>query len=266
LLFTGDDRAKGHHDVAMQDQAGKTLARRRLPEAAETITRSRELAASSRGEDSEPDPAQVTVVLQTGRGPWAKAPAATGYRVCPEQASRHKETIANPGKNDDFFDAQDLADTGRSRRHQIREPAADSDIAKAAKTAARAHQKLIRQHTRHQLRTRPAAREYSPAALAACKDPGLTGKDTHKPLAKAPDPEPAAKLTTAQATTALKQARQRGNLQEQARQIQAARRAPHPAQPDVIAEAHAASVQPAAAATTTLNQQAKNTETRVSRL
>ena len=60
------------------------------------------------GEDAEPDPAQVVVVIETDRGPWVKALAAAGYRVYPanpKQAARHKETIAVSGKKDDFFDA-----------------------------------------------------------------------------------------------------------------------------------------------------------------
>ena len=57
-----------------------------------------------------------------------KALAVAGYRVYavnPKQAARHKETIAMSGKRDDFFDAAGLADMGRTRRHQIRQLAAD---------------------------------------------------------------------------------------------------------------------------------------------
>jgi len=31
-LFVGDDSSEGHHDVEVMDEAGKVLARRRLPE------------------------------------------------------------------------------------------------------------------------------------------------------------------------------------------------------------------------------------------
>ena len=165
MLFIGDDWAEGHHDVVAQDDAGKTLARRRLPEGADGIARFHQMVASCQGEDAEPDPAQVVVVIETGRGAWVKALAAAGYRVYPvnpKQAARHKETIAVSGKKDDFFDAACLADMGRTRRHQIRELAADSDIAEAVKIAARAHQKLVWERTRHLLRMRSALREYFP--------------------------------------------------------------------------------------------------------
>ena len=65
MLFIGDDWAEGHHDVVVQDEAGKTLARRRLPEGADGVARFHELAAAHWGGDGEPDPAQVVVVIET---------------------------------------------------------------------------------------------------------------------------------------------------------------------------------------------------------
>jgi transposase len=113
---------------------------------------------------------------------------------------------------------------------------------------------------------RSALREYFPAALEACADLTLAGKDALELLAKAPDPESAARLTVTQITAALKRAGRRGDLAQRARDIQAALRAPHLAQPDVIAEAHAASVQAAAAVITALNEQVKIMEAKVSGL
>jgi hypothetical protein len=269
LLFIGDDWAEGHHDVVAQDDAGKALARRRLPEGADGIARFHEMVASCLGEDAEPDPARVVVVIETDRGPWVKALAAAGYRVYPanpKQAARHKETIAVSGKKDDFFDAGALADMGRTRRHQMRELAADSDIAEAVKIAARAHQKLVRERTRHLLRMRSALREYFPAALEAYAGLSLTGPDTLELLRKAPDPASAARLTVTQVTAALRRAGRRGALDERARDIQAALRAPHLSQPAVIAGACAASVQAGAAVIAALNEQCKVMEAKVSEL
>jgi Transposase/Transposase IS116/IS110/IS902 family len=269
LLFIGDDWAEGHHDVVVQDDAGKTLAKRRLPEGVDGIARFHELVASSWGTDGEPDPARVVIVIETDRGPWVKALAAAGYAVCavnPKQAARHKETISVSGKKDDFFDSGCLADMGRTRRHQIRELAADSDIAEAVKIAARAHQKLVWERTRHMLRMRSALREYFPAALEAYAPLTLTGPDALELLAKAPEPEAAAKLTVIQITAALKRAGRRGDLTARARDIQAALRAPHLAQPAVIAEAYGASTQAAAAVITVLNEQVKIMEAKVSML
>ncbi len=269
MLFIGDDWAEGHHDVVVQDDAGKTLARRRLPEGAAGIARFHELVAVGCGEDAEADPAQVVVVIETDRGPWVKALAAAGYRVYgvnPKQAARHKETIAVSGKKDDFFDAGALADMGRTRRHQIREVAADSDIAEAVRIAARAHQKLVWERTRHLLRMRSALREYFPAALEAYAGLTLAGPDALELLAKAPDPASAARLTVAQVTAALRRAGRRGDLAQRARDIQAALRAAHLAQPAAITEAYAASVRAQAAVITALNEQARIMEAKVSEL
>ena len=269
MLFIGDDWAEGHHDVVVQDENGKTLARRRLPEGMDGIARFHELAAAGCGEDAEPDPAQVVVVIETDRGPWVKALAAAGdrvYGVNPKQAARHKEAVAVPGKKDDFFDAGALADMGRTRRHQIREIAADSDIAEAVRIAARAHQKLVWERTRHLLRMRSALREYFPAALDAYAGLTLAGPDTLELLGKAPDPASAARLTVAQVTAALRRAGRRGGLEQRARDIQAALRAPHLAQPAAITEAYAASVRAQAAVITALNEQARIMEAKVSEL
>jgi hypothetical protein len=269
LLFIGDDWAEGHHHVVVHDEAGVMLAKRQLPEGMDGFARFHELVASCWGQDSEPDPARVVVVIETERGPWVKALAAAGYRVYPanpKQAARHKETIANSGKKDDFFDASCLADMGRTRRHQMRELAPDSDIAEAVKIAARAHQKLIWERTRHLLRMRSALREYFPAALEAYAPLTLSGPDALELLSKAPDPASAAKLTTAQITAALKRAGRRGDLAQRARDIQAALRTPHLTQPEIIAGAYAASVQAQAAVITTLNAQVKIMEAKVSGL
>jgi hypothetical protein len=269
LLFIGDDWAEGHHDVVLQDESGRTLARRRLPEGVDGIARFHELVASCWGEHSEPDAAQVVVVIETDRGPWVKALAAAGYRVYPanpKQAARHKETIAVSGKKDDFFDAACLADMGRTRRHQIRELAADSDIAEAVKIAARAHQKLVWERTRHLLRMRSALREYFPAALQAYAPLTLSGPDALELLGRAPDPASAARLAVTQITAALRRAGRRGDLAQRARDIQAALRAPHLSQPAVITEAYAASVQAGAAVITALNAQIKVMEAKVSGL
>src|SRR2546429_6706221 len=94
----------------------------------------------------------------------------------------------------------------RTRRHQLRQVAADSDAAEAVMVVARAHQTLIWERTRHMLRLRAALRDYFPAALIAYKLLGLTGADTLELLAKAPHPGAAARLSVAQISAALKRA------------------------------------------------------------
>ncbi len=251
--------------MCLQDKDGKVLAARRLPEGVAGITRLHELIASHLDGD---DPAQVVVAIETDRGPWVRALVGAGYRVYavnPKQAARHREVVAVSGKKDDAFDAAALADMARTRRHQLREVAADSDEAEAVKVAARAHQKLVWERTRHALRLRSALREYFPGALEACAPLTLTGADALELLARAPDPAAAARLTIGQITAALKRAR-RHDTAGKAAQIQAALRAPALGQPEIVTEAYAASVQAAAAVITVLNEQIKKMEATVESL
>ncbi len=265
LLFVGDDWAEDHHDVCLQDAAGRVLAARRLPGGVAGITRLHELVAGHQDGD---DPSQVVVAIETDRGPWVRALVAAGYRVYavnPKQAARHREVVAVSGKKDDAFDAAALADMGRTRRHQLREVAADSDEAEAVKVAARAHQKLVRERTRQALRMRSALREYFPAALDAYAPLTLTGPDTLELLAKAPGPAAAARLTIAQISAALKRAR-RHDVAGKARQIRAALREQHLGQPEIVTEAYAAGVRASAAVITVLNEQVKVMEAMVESL
>ncbi|HUZ52872.1 MAG TPA: IS110 family transposase [Streptosporangiaceae bacterium] len=264
MLFIGDDRAEDHHDVCLQDAEGRVLAARRLPEGVAGITRLHELIASHLDGD---DPGQVLLAIETDRGPWVRALVAAGYRVFgvnPKQAARHRETVAVSGKKDDTFDAAALSDMVRTRRHQLREVAADSDEAGAVKVAARAHQKLVWERTRHALRLRSALREYFPAALAAYAPLTLTGA-TLELLARAPGPASAGRLTVPQITAALKRAR-RHDVAGKARQIQAALREPQLGQSEIVTEAYAASVTAAAAVITVLNEQIKKMEATVESL
>ena len=257
MLFVGDDWAEDHHDVEVQDEQGKTLKAARLPEGVEGMTRLHELIARFLPTDS--DPGQVLVCIETDRGPWVRALVAAGYQVYgvnPKTAARHRELLSLSGAKDDKADAKTLADMLRTRRHQLRQVAADSDEAAAVKIAARAHQTLIWERTRHMLRLRTALREYFPAALAAYKPLGLAGADTLELLGKAPDPATAARLTIGQITAALKRAR-RKEVPAKAATIQAVLRGEQLGQAEIVAGAYAASVRATVAVLRTLNEQVK---------
>ncbi|MEU1390935.1 transposase [Nonomuraea sp. NPDC005730] len=91
-------------------------------------------------------PGEVLVCIETDRGPWVRALVAAGYRVfgvSPKQAARHRKVMGNSGAKSDKADARALADMVRTRRHQLRQIADDSDGAEAVKVVARAHQTMI---------------------------------------------------------------------------------------------------------------------------
>jgi transposase len=102
LLFVGDDWAEDYHDVEIQDEAGRKLAARRLPEGAAGIARLHELIAVHLGGDG--DPGQVAVAIETDRGLWVQALVAAGYQVYglnPKQVARFKERYGTSGAKSD---------------------------------------------------------------------------------------------------------------------------------------------------------------------
>jgi Transposase/Transposase IS116/IS110/IS902 family len=253
VLLVGDDWAEDHHDVELMDQAGRTLARARLPEGAAGMARLHAMIGEQLGEDAEA--AEVRVGIETDRGLWAAALAAAGYVVYginPLQVARYRERRATSGAKSDAGDAHVLADMVRTDAHQLRPVAADSPGAQAVKVAARTHKTLIWGRTRQVQRLRHALRDYFPAALEAYQD--LDAPDTLELLARAPDPATAAKLTTAQVSAALKRARRR-DVAGKTAAIRAALRSPQLAQPPDVTAAYAATARSLTAVIITLNQQ-----------
>ena len=255
-LFMGDDWAEDHHDVEVMDASGRRLAKARLPEGVAGMARLHAVIAEQIG-DADPDEVEVVVGIETDRGPWVAALVAAGYTVFavnPLQASRYRERHAVSGAKSDAADAHMLADMVRTDSHQLRPVAGDSAQAEAVKVVTRTHKTLIWERTRHAQRLRAALREYFPAALEAFED--LDAPDTLELLAKAPDPASAARLTIGQISAALKRARRRG-VAEKAARVQAALRAEHLGQPEVVTAAYAVSIRALAAVLVTLNDQVK---------
>src|ERR1700733_9167678 len=254
-LFVGDDWAEDHHDVEVMDEAGKALARRRLPEGAAGIAQLHALIGACLGEDG--DDAEVLIGIETDRGPWVAALAAAGYvvfAVNPLQASRYRERHGESGAKSDRGDAHMLADMVRTDSHQLRAVAGDSPDAEAVKVVARTRKTLIWERTRQVQRLRHQLREYFPAALQAFDD--LDAPDALELLGKAPDPAKAAALTRAQVSAALKRAGRR-HITDKATAILAALRSPQLGQPPAVTAACAAAVRSLIAVITVLNQQVK---------
>jgi transposase len=261
LLFVGDDWAEDHHDVEVQDEAGRRLGKAKLAEGIAGIARLHELLAEHLDQDAEAE--QVVIGIETDRGPWVAALLAAGYRVWavnPLQVARYRERHSVSGAKSDAADAHTLADMVRTDRHQLRPVAGDSDLAEAIKVVARAHKTLLWERTRHMLRLRVALREFFPAALEAFAE--LWAAEALELLGRAPDPVSAAGLTTAQITAALKRAR-RHHAADKAQAIRAALGAEHLTQPAAVVSAYAATVQAQVAILTTLNAEIARMEEQV---
>ena len=256
-LFVGDDWAEDHHDVEVMSEAGKVLAKKRLPEGVAGITQLHELIGRHLPEDGADADAEVVTGIETDRGPRVAALIAAGYTVFPVnplQASRYRERHGVSRAKSDGGDAHMLADMVRTDSRQLRPAAGDSPEAGAVKVVARTHKTLIWERTRAVQRLRHQLREYFPAALEAFED--LDAPDTLELLGKAPEPARAAKLTRAQISAALKRARRRG-IAGKTDAILAALRGEHLGQPPALTAAYAATARSLIAVITTLNEQVR---------
>jgi transposase len=257
MIFVGDDWAEAHHDVHVMNEAGDKLATRRLPEGMEGIRRFHELLAGFVDE-----PAEVVVGIETDRGLWVHALAATGYEVYainPLAVARYRDRHNVAGAKSDAGDAKVLADLVRTDRHNHRPIAGDSPGAEAIKVLARAHQNLIWARNRHTNQLRNALREYYPAALEAFDD--LADRDALGVLGRAPMPEAGAALSVSQIRSALKRAGRQRNLDRRAGEIQTALRSDQLAAPSVLAQAFAATTKAAVGIIGELNRQITELET-----
>ena len=195
----------------------------------------------------------MKIGIETDRGPWVAALVASGYQVYainPLQSARARQGRDVSGAKSDAGDAHVLADLVRTQRHQLRTVAGDSDG--ATKVLARMHQSLIWDRTRQVLRLRSSLREFFPAALEAYED--LASPDVLELLAKAPEPQRAARLTPAQITAALRRAGRR-DREAKTTAIMVALRTEHLTQPPLIAAAYGMTVAALAALIATSNEQ-----------
>jgi transposase len=260
MLFVGDDWAEGHHDIEIVDDDGKRLARRRLPEGLEGVTRLHSLIAAQMPEDwADRDPdevaAWVKVGIETDRGSWVGSLVAAGYEVFavnPLSVARYRERHSTSGAKSDAADAHLLAEMVRLDRAHHRPVAEDTDLGEAIKLAARTHQSLIWDRSRHVARLRSTLREYFPAALLAFED--LDAPDALELLGKAPEPDQAARLSKTVITAALTRARRR-RVEDRTQQLRTIFRAPELRQPPALQAAYAAVVASEVAIITALNTQ-----------
>jgi len=236
------------------------LARARLPEGLEGITRLHALVAEhapAAWATLSPEQAagQVVVGIETDRGPWVTALRAAGYLVFainPLSAARYRQRHCTSGAKSDAGDAHVLAEIVRLDRDHHRPIAGDSDLADAVKLLARSHQTAVWERTRHVLRLRSTLLEYFPAAVQAFED--LAAPDALSLLVRAPAPGRAAKLTRGQLVAALRAAR-RHHVEAKADALLTVLRAPALRQPSTTEAAYAAVVSGQVGIITALNTQ-----------
>ena len=237
-VFVGHDWAEAHHDVFVEDTAGRRLAAARLPEGVAGVGRFHELVAAHVEEPSE-----VLVATETDRGLFVTALLAAGYEVIavnPLSTSRYRERLSTSGAKSDPGDARVLAELARVDGHNHRRIAGDSDLAEAVKVLARAHQTMIWTRTRQTNQIRSTLREFYPAALEAFDD--LGSGDALAVLSVAPTPPLGRALSRSKIAAALRRGGRQRRIEERAAEIQMALRAEHLEAPPLVADAMGASV------------------------
>ena len=257
MIFVGVDWAEAHHDVAVKDESGKTLAKRRLPEGVEGVGRFHALIADLSG-----DPSEVVVAIETDRGLLVGALVAAGYRVYainPFSVSRYRDRHSSSGAKSDPGDAEVLADLVRTDRDAHRPVAGDSELAEAVKVVARAHQSMIWARQRQSNMLRSTLREYYPAALEAFVD--LDAAEALAVLERAPDPDQGRRLSRSAIAAILRRAGRQRRIDERTLEIQAALRSPQLQAPPLISSAFAATVAATVGVLAELNRQIGRLET-----
>ncbi len=152
-VFCGIDWAEDHHDIALVDEAGTLLARRRIPDDAEGYQHLLEVLAQQ-GDDAEHP---IAIAIETPRGLLVACLRAAGrpiYPINPLAVARYRERHSVARVKSDKADALLLANILRTDRAAHHCLPADSEQAQAIAVLARAHQDAVwgRQQLTNQVR------------------------------------------------------------------------------------------------------------------
>jgi len=191
-ITCGIDWAEAHHDVAVLDEAGRVLSRRRIDTGVAGFSELMGVLA-----EHVEDPAAVPVAIETDKNLIVVALRAAGltvYPINPRAVARYRERHSQSGKKSDPGDAALLADILRTDRHQHRPLPAISDQALAVKALARQHQEAIWALHQTISRLRSVLLEFYPQALQAF--PNLKHKAALTVLAAAPTPQLGLRMTS----------------------------------------------------------------------
>ena len=227
-VWCGIDWAERHHDVALVDDDGTLLVKRRIGDDPTGFRQLLELLAEH-GQHAE---TAIPVAIETAKGLVPAALRAAGYQLFPINplaVSRYRDRYSVSRAKSDPGDAVVLANILRTDPAAHRPLPDDSELVQAIRVLARAQQDAVwdRQQTGNKLRS--LLREYYPAFLATFDD--LADRDARAALALAPTPDQAARLRKTTLRAALARAGRRRNLDRQTDRILAGLRAEQLRQP-----------------------------------
>ena len=227
-IWCGIDWAEHHHDIAVVDEAGTLLVKRRIGDDldgfGQLIGVLTELAGAQHLE--------VPVAMETANGLLAASLLDAGYSlfaINPLAVSRYRDRYSPSRAKSDAADAYVLANILRTDPAAHRQVPADSEQAKAIRVLARAQQDAVWERQQAQAKLRSLLREYYPAFLAAFPD--LADRDARAALAIAPSPAAAARLRRPSLRAALARNGRQRNLDHQVERILTELRVEHMRQP-----------------------------------
>ena len=241
-VYCGIDWAEGHHDIALVDDEGRLVAKRRITESLDGFAELATLLAEAGDEAEQPIP----VAIETPRGLLVAALRAAGrpvYPINPLAVARYRERTSVSGKKSDHVDALTLANILRTDRHWHRPLPADSDLARSITTLARAYQDAVWRRTKLVQELRDRLREYHPGFLAAfarssgMSTTGLASADARAVLAIVPSPAEAVTVSKARVETALRRGGRTRRISARATTLVGALRVPQPRQAPLVEQA-----------------------------
>ena len=237
-VFCGIDWAEDHHDIALVDDDGGLLARRRISDDAAGLGQLLDLLTEHG--DNAADP--VAVAIETPRGLLTACLRATGrkvYPINPMAVARYRDRHSVAGRKSDHGDAVVLANVLRTDAHAHRPLPADTELAQAIAVLARAQQDAVWTRTGAHNKLRSHLREYYPGFLAAFADRrgGIMRSEARVILAAAPDPDAAAALTVARLRALLRAAERNRGIDAEATRLREAFRAPQMRQLPLVEQA-----------------------------
>ena len=245
-VYCGIDWAEGHHDIALIDDEGRLIAKRRIDESLDGITELTAMLAAA-GDSAE---APIPVAIETPRGLLVAVLRATGrpiYPIKPLAVARYRERTSLSGKKSDHVDAMALANILRTDRHLHRVLPEDSALARSVAVLARAYQDAVWRRTKIVQELRARLREFYPGFLVAFTAGSGSGRglsttqlasgDARSVLAIAPSPADGLKVSKARVETALRRGGRQRRIASLAERIVAALRVPQLRQDPVVEHA-----------------------------
>ncbi|MEU4196792.1 IS110 family transposase [Kribbella sp. NPDC026611] len=238
-VFCGIDWAERHHDVALVDETGQLVAKKRISDDAAGFAALLELLGTA----GDHPGGQIPVAIETSRGLLVAALRATGrpvYAINPMAVARYRERRTVSRTKSDHADAMTLADILRTDSHVHRQLPADTQLGQAVAVLARAHQDASWRRSRAVNELRSLLREYYPSFLNTfTRKAGtcLSRADARALLAIAPTPTTGAKLSKARIAAALRRAGRQRGINAHAEQLQAQLREPVLHQPELVEQA-----------------------------